>query len=164
MRACRCPWLPWLGHHGLLVTEPGPGTGADGHFQAGMVQPSSSTPSAPPLLASGRWGGRRRRLCAWPGGHGPAPVEPKPPSGASRCLRLRRPIPHRRRASFGRQQQVRHAPLLLIPTRGLGLNLTKWNGLTAKSVTQMNSADKDLFTVNLLNLWKFIVIPRKFVK
>ena len=29
---------------------------------------------------------------------------------------------------------------------------------------QMNSADKDLFVVNLLNLWKFIVIHRKFVK
>ena len=36
--------------------------------------------------------------------------------------------------------------------------------LTAKSVTQMNSADKDPFAVNLLNLWKFIVIHRKFVK
>jgi len=28
----------------------------------------------------------------------------------------------------------------------------------------MNSADKDPFAVNLLNLWKFIVIHRKFVK
>ena len=54
MRAYRRSRLPRPGHHGLLLTEPGPGTGADGHFQAGMVQPSSSTPSAPPLLASGR--------------------------------------------------------------------------------------------------------------
>ena len=45
-----------------------------------------------------------------------------------------------------------------------GSNLKKRRGLTAKSVTQMNSADKDLFAVNLLNLWKFIVIHRKFVK
>jgi len=43
-------------------------------------------------------------------------------------------------------------------------NLTKVRGLTAKYVTQMNSADKDLFAINLLNLWKFIVIHRKFVK
>jgi len=43
-------------------------------------------------------------------------------------------------------------------------NLKKARGLTAKSVTQMNSADKDLFAVTLLNLWKFIVIHRKFVK
>ena len=45
-----------------------------------------------------------------------------------------------------------------------GSNLIKGRGLTTKTVTQMNSADKDLFAVNLLNLWKFIVIHRKFVK
>ena len=43
-------------------------------------------------------------------------------------------------------------------------NSRKRKVLTAKSVTQMNSADKDPFAVNLLNLWKFIVIHRKFVK
>ena len=43
-------------------------------------------------------------------------------------------------------------------------NSRKGKVLTAKSVTQMNSADKDPFAVILLNLWKFIVIYRKFVK
>ena len=43
-------------------------------------------------------------------------------------------------------------------------NSGKGKVLTAKSMTQMNSADKDPFAVNLLNLWKFIVIHRKFVK
>ena len=43
-------------------------------------------------------------------------------------------------------------------------NSRKGKVLSAKSVTQMNSADKDLFVVNLLNLWKFIVIHRKIVK
>ena len=37
-------------------------------------------------------------------------------------------------------------------------------GLSEETVTRLNSADKDLFAVNLLNLWKFIVIYRKFVK
>ena len=43
-------------------------------------------------------------------------------------------------------------------------NSRKGKVLTTKSVTQMNSANKDPFAVNLLNLWKFIVIHRKFVK
>jgi len=38
------------------------------------------------------------------------------------------PLLRRRRASFSRQQQVRHAPLLLIPTKGLGLKFDKIEG------------------------------------
>ena len=33
----------------------------------------------------------------------------------------------------------------------LGSNLTKWKGLTTKSMTRMNSAVKDLFVGNILN-------------
>ena len=54
--------------------------------------------------------------------------------------------------------------LFKIPSGTSYKNSTKVRVLTAKSVTQMNSADKGLFAVNLLNLWKFIVIHRKFVK
>ena len=54
MRAYRRSRLPWLGHHGVLLTKPGPRTGAAGHFQASTAPPSSSTSSALPQLASGR--------------------------------------------------------------------------------------------------------------
>ena len=35
-------------------------------------------------------------------------------------------------------------------------NKEKGMGLSEETVTRLNSADKDLFAVNLLNLWKFI--------
>ena len=48
--------------------------------------------------------------------------------------------------------------------RDLVLKFEKREGSNCEVVTQMNSADKDPFAVNLLNFRKFIVIHRKFVK
>ena len=77
-----------------------------------------SPPEQPPTL----------RLLAWPGQLGPPRAEPSCPLGARGPADAPPPLHHRRRASFGRQQQVRHAPLLLIPTRGLGLKFDKMEG------------------------------------
>jgi len=67
-------------------------------------------------------------------------------------------------ASSGRGSETPATSLCKSTSRTSRDNSTKVKGLTAKSVTQMNSANKDLFAVNLLYLWKFIVIHRKFVK
>ena len=78
---------------------------------------------------------------------------PSPP----RCCRLSRPSP------AGPSCDVLQSLKKRTPGTSCS-NSGKGKVLTAKSMTQMNSADKDPFAVNLLNLWKFIVIHRKFVK
>jgi len=93
---------------------------------------TSSLTSPPSLQAAGvpsppvQAGSSRRS--PWPGSHEPPPAVPRNPVGAREPGVAAAPVLRRRRASFGRQQQVRHAPLLLIPTRGLGLKFDKIEG------------------------------------
>ena len=79
-------------------------------------------------------------------------------------LVLHRHFPDAGMAPNGRSRELRRPPLLRFTWRTSRSNSRKGRVPSAKSVTQRNSADKDLFAVNLLNLWKFIVIHTKFVK
>ena len=80
----------------------------------------SSKPSATGAPSPVSRRGQRRR-CAWPSSHEPPSAVPGTPTGAREPGAAAAPIPRRHRASFGRQQQVRHSPLLCSATRGLGL-------------------------------------------
>ena len=118
---------------------------------------AQGAPQSPAAVASDR-------QCTWPGHLGPPPGHPRPPAGARGTPGAFPPFPRRHRPFSGRHRPIPRRPLFKFASGTPCLNSTKGRGLTAKSVTQMNSADKDLFAVNLLNLWKFIVIHRKFVK
>jgi len=93
--------------------------------------------------------GRRR---TWPGHHEPPRAKTSCPMGAREVPGAPPPPHRRRRASSGRKQRTPAPPLLQIPSRTSRDNSTIVKGLSAMSLTQVNSASEDLFAVNRVKL------------
>ena len=91
---------------------------------------------------------RRRRGCglrAWPGHCRPPRAVLEPCTGSHGHTHAAPPLHHRRRAPYDRHRRATAPPLLQIPSRTSRDNSTIVKGLSAMSLTQVNSAHKDLF-------------------
>jgi hypothetical protein len=103
------------------------------------------------------------RRHAWLGHHGTSPNHPQALVGVHEVPSVASPLSHRRRAAGRSKTASSRAPLSKFVTRDFEFIFEERKGPFVKSMTQMNSALKDLFVLSLLKLQKFI-IRRKIIK
>jgi len=151
-RACarasaRQPWPSWT--NSIAAAAPSPAALQRRHRAVPWMR------VVPPVLALPFSSARRRRrspaedgrghsrLLTWPGGHGPPLVALRPASGVPRRRGPRRPLPRRRQTLAVRHRAFPAILLRLLCKSRPGAsydNSMKIKGLTAMSLTQVNSA------------------------